>query len=169
MWRMLLAQRAGRLCCPTSCSIQHMAKKPAPNKDTPIKVTTAMKRTGAEVIEGAPEIYAEELAYPHLPGHGCRQKALIQAAKASANDKAGLAAHADHAWCGLHIATLSIPPLSLGGRNTRFWASRIYRNQKSNGAQVCLLKSRNLRASVAFIVPVCTEYSIRCRRKERTG
>jgi hypothetical protein len=28
----------------------------------PIKITAAMKRAGAEVIEGAPELYAEEQA-----------------------------------------------------------------------------------------------------------
>jgi hypothetical protein len=39
-----------------------MAKKPAPKKAAPIKVTAAMKRAGAEVIEGASELYAEELA-----------------------------------------------------------------------------------------------------------
>jgi len=39
-----------------------MAKKPAPKKAAPIKVTAAMKRAGAEVIEGASEPYAEELA-----------------------------------------------------------------------------------------------------------
>jgi hypothetical protein len=39
-----------------------MAKKPAPKKATPIQFTAAMKRAGAEVIEGASELYAEERA-----------------------------------------------------------------------------------------------------------
>jgi hypothetical protein len=39
-----------------------MAQKSAPKKAEPIKVTTAMKRADAEAIEGAPELYAQELA-----------------------------------------------------------------------------------------------------------
>jgi hypothetical protein len=39
-----------------------MAKKSAPKKATPVKLTAAMKRAGAQAIEGAPELYPEKLA-----------------------------------------------------------------------------------------------------------
>jgi hypothetical protein len=40
----------------------HMAKKSAPKKATPVKLTAAMKRAGAQAIEGTPELYPEKLA-----------------------------------------------------------------------------------------------------------